>query len=57
MSAVESIFRLVLEATWRTACVIAVFVALRYLASAGDRRPRWLYWVWVWRWRFASPFP
>ncbi len=46
MSAVESIFRLVLEATWRTACVIAVFVALRYLLR-GRSSPRWLYWVWV----------
>jgi beta-lactamase regulating signal transducer with metallopeptidase domain len=46
MSPVEFIFRLVFEVSWRMACVISLFMALR-LAFRGQVSPRLLYWAWI----------
>ena len=46
MNAVEVIFRLVLEVTWRMSCVIAIFMALRFLLR-GRVSPQLLYCVWI----------
>jgi beta-lactamase regulating signal transducer with metallopeptidase domain len=46
MSLFESVFRIVLEATWRMACIIAVFMALRFLLK-GRVSPHLLYWAWI----------
>jgi beta-lactamase regulating signal transducer with metallopeptidase domain len=46
MNAFEWVFRIVLEATWRMACIIAVFMALRFLLK-GRVSPHLLYWAWI----------
>jgi beta-lactamase regulating signal transducer with metallopeptidase domain len=46
MSTIEFMFRLVLEATWRMSCIIAVFAFLRFLLR-GLLSPRFVYWAWV----------
>ena len=46
MNAVESIFRVVFDASWRMACLILVFLALRSLLR-GHVSARVLFWVWI----------
>jgi beta-lactamase regulating signal transducer with metallopeptidase domain len=46
MSAFESVFRIVLETTGRMACIIAVFMTLRFLLK-GRVSPRLLCWAWI----------
>jgi beta-lactamase regulating signal transducer with metallopeptidase domain len=46
MSAFESVFRIVLEATGRMACIIAIFMTLRFLLK-GRVSPHLLYWAWI----------
>ena len=46
MNAVESIFRLVVDGSWRMACLILVFLALRPLLR-GRVSARIVFWVWI----------
>ena len=46
MNTVESVFRVVLDTSWRMACLILVFLALRALLR-GHVAARVLFWVWI----------
>ncbi|MDO8539300.1 MAG: M56 family metallopeptidase [Opitutaceae bacterium] len=46
MNTMESIFRVVLDTSWRMACLILVFLALRSLLH-GRVSSRVLFWVWI----------
>lgn len=46
MNAVESIFRVVFDASWRMACLILLFLALRPLLR-GHVSARVLFWAWI----------
>ncbi|HUD82204.1 MAG TPA: M56 family metallopeptidase [Candidatus Saccharimonadales bacterium] len=46
MNALESIFRVVVDTSWRMSCLIIVLLALRWILR-GRVSPRVFYWIWI----------